>query len=455
MGLIKIIKAKEFYEKSDDLLEKNKNSLEQEETDKTVNEIITKIHSEGDEALWNFIRKYEKEISEKLEVPKEIAKEAWKKLEADEPALASSMSFAAGNIKRFAELQKEQFKDFEEEILPGIITGQRIIPVERAAIYIPGGRYPLISSALMGLITASVAGVDEKILVTPPSIGGLPHRMLLAAAYIGGADRIFSIGGAQAIAAFAYGTQSVPKADLIIGAGNKYVSAAKRLLYGEVGIDFIAGPSDLLIIFDKDFLSASNTDMMAEMADVIADDVNIIAADMLAQAEHDPDARARVLVSDINMAYLIEKALELRLKKLPTSDIARASLEAGGLIIVYHNKEEAVKIANIIAPEHLELHVAFPFEWVKGLRNYGSLFIGQSSGEILGDYSAGINNTLPTYGTSRFTGGLSVRNFLKTVTTLSTVRGEGYLKALQAAEQIALAEGLSAHAQSAAIRLDH
>jgi histidinol dehydrogenase len=212
------------------------------------------------------------------------------------------------------------------------------------------------------------------------------------------------------------------------------VVAAKRLLFGEVGIDFLPGPTDVLIIADK---SAA---------------ADLIAADMLAQAEHDPDARARVLVPGAEMAEQIERALETRLIQLPTADTARASLEAGALVVVYKSKDEATDIANRIAPEHLELHVASPETWVPGLRNYGSLFMGSLAAEALGDYSAGISNTLPTSGTARFTGGLSVRHFLKTVTTLRCEPGNGYAQALNAAEIIAHAEGLAGHAESAACR---
>jgi histidinol dehydrogenase len=247
--------------------------------------------------------------------------------------------------------------------------------------------------------------------------------------------RLFAIGGAQAIAALALGTETVPKVDLIVGPGNKYVAAAKRLLSGEVGIDFIAGPTDVLII----------TGDGTEEAD-------LAAADMLAQAEHDGDARARVLVPGKEMAERIAAALTKRLERLPTAETARKSLDAGGLIVIYHSREEAIRIANTIAPEHLELQAGNPEDWIPALTNFGSLFIGTLAVEALGDYSAGINHTLPTSGSARFSGGLSVRTFLKTPTTLRCRRDRGYEEARLAAEEIARAEGLAGHAESAASR---
>jgi histidinol dehydrogenase len=297
--------------------------------------------------------------------------------------------------------------------------------------------------------------VEEVLLASPPAEDGLPDRKILAAASIalktvhGCKLRVFAAGGAQAIAALALGTETIPRVDVIVGPGNKYVAAAKRLLFGEVGIDFIAGPTDVLIIADSE-------------GDSNAGGADLVAADMIAQAEHDPDARARVLVPNREFADLIAAALEKRLvafsAAVSASDYAsnasnaRASLDAGGLIIIYQNKKEAIRIANIIAPEHLELQVHDADTWVPLLKNYGSVFIGGLSAEVLGDYSAGINHTLPTSGSARFSGGLSVRHFLKTVTSLRCISGDGFDKARNAAEVLARAEGLEGHAQSAATR---
>jgi histidinol dehydrogenase len=247
------------------------------------------------------------------------------------------------------------------------------------------------------------------------------------------------MGGAQAIAAFALGTQTVPRADLVVGPGNKYVAAAKRLLCGEVGIDFIAGPTDVLIIAEPPAVAAE-----------------LVSADMLAQAEHDPDARARALIpaTAAGFAQEILAALERRLAGLSTAATAQASLDAGGLIIKYRDRDDAIRIANAIAPEHLELQVLQADTWIPGLKNYGSLFIGSNAAEVLGDYSAGINHTLPTSGSARFTGGLSVRHFLKTLTTLRCAPGAGFEETRWAAERIARAEGLSGHEASALARKD-
>ena len=424
-----------------------KNQLTQEndtQTETTVKEIIAAVRKDGDEAVRLYASKFDKSSPEKTEVPFCEAEASLEKLRANDPSLAEALEFSARNIMRFSRKQKEQFVNFECEMEKGLVTGQRVIPVQRAAVYIPGGRFPLFSSVLMCMIPAFCAGVEEVLLSSPPDADGLPDKKTLAAAAIAAkvcgisADklRIFSMGGAQAIAALALGTQTVPRADVIAGPGNKYVAAAKRILFGEAGIDFIAGPTDVLII-----------------ADNLADrDAELIAADMIGQAEHDPDARARALVPNMELAEKVTAAIERRLEKLPTEKTARASLEKGGLIIVYQEKSEAIRIANIIAPEHLELQTEDAESWTAFLKNYGSLFIGALSSEVLGDYSAGINHTLPTSTSARFTGGLSVRHFIKTVTTLRCAPGEGFEKARNAAEIIARAEGLEGHAQSAVCR---
>jgi histidinol dehydrogenase len=435
---MKVIQSDEF-----DSYWKNR-EIQHDDTavDVTVKEIIAAVRTEGDAAVCRFASRFDKSSPHQLEVPKAIIHEAVDQLGCDDPELVAAMELAADHIRRFSLKQKEQLFDFEYEMEAGLVTGQRVIPVDRAAVYVPGGRFPLFSSVLMGLVPAFCAGVTELILASPPSEDGLPDRKILAAAGIAAKVarnenlRIFSIGGAQAIAALALGTETVPRADIIAGPGNKYVAAAKRILFGEVGIDFIAGPSDVLVIAD------GNDDRAADL----------VAADMIAQAEHDPDARARALVTSKEFADKTAAAIERRLEALPTAKNARASLDAGGLIVVYKNKEEATRIANIVAPEHLELQTAVPDTWIPQLKNYGSLFIGSLSAEALGDYSAGINHTLPTSASARFTGGLSVRHFLKIVTTLRCTSGDGFENSRQAAEILARAEGLEGHAQSASER---
>jgi len=437
-----------------------------------VREIIEAVRREGDTALRRYAERFDKSSPERLETPASMAEAAWESLKKAEPELAGALELAARHIRDFAGLQRKQFADFETELETGLFTGQRIIPVERAAVYVPAGRFPLFSSVLMGIIPALAAGVEELVLASPPMEDGFPDRRILAAAALASTAnstgeksparppkdrlRIFAMGGAQAIAALALGTESVPRASVIVGPGNKYVAAAKRMLFGEVGIDFVAGPTDVLVIVGKD--SADSVEP-ANQAD-LTNQAELIAADMLAQAEHDPDARARALVPSGDTAEKISAALERRLAALPEESrtIARASLDCGGLIVVYKTREDAIRIANIIAPEHLELHAENPGEWTVDqgsgvfLKNYGSLFTGSLAAEVLGDYSAGINHTLPTSGSARFTGGLSVRHFLKTVTTLRCTRGAGYEEARKAAEILGRAEGLLAHSQAASER---
>jgi len=421
--------------------------------DVVVSEIIKAVRNEGDAALRRYAERFDRSSPAQLEVPPGLAESAWENFRKKDEGAAGALELAAHHILTFAELQRKQMSGFETEMEEGLFTGQRVIPVERAAVYVPAGRFPLFSSVLMGMIPALAAGVEEIILASPPMEDCLPDRNILAAAALAlrvGREaavvktpklRIFAVGGAQAIAALAIGTESVPRTSVIVGPGNKYVAAAKRLLFGEVGIDFIAGPTDVLVIVDN-----GNPDP-----------VELVAADMLAQAEHDPDARARAIVPDRIMAERIREALERRLAALPeeSRSTATASLDAGGLIIVYKTREEAVHIANTIAPEHLELHSENPDAWINAgksgvyLKNYGSLFIGSLAAEVLGDYSAGINHTLPTSGSARFTGGLSVRHFLKTPTTLRCVPGAGFESARKAAEILGRAEGLTAHSYAA------
>jgi histidinol dehydrogenase len=439
---MKIINSSEF----DSYWKTQATQADDVKTEKFVRKTIDAVRGKGDTAVRFYAKKFDRSSPQRLEVPVQELKRAYDALRAERPALAEAIELAAGHIYRFSQKQKEQCVDFEYEMEKGLNTGQRVIPVNRAAIYAPGGRFPLFSSEIMALLPAFSAGVNEIILASPPYEDGLPHKVILAAAQIaanvaGRSLRVFAMGGAHAIAALAFGTETVPRADVIAGPGNRFVAAAKRLLYGQVGIDLIAGPSDVLII--KDECSFQNDAASA---------AGFAAADMIAQAEHDPDARARTLVPNMGIAELITSAIEKRLESLPTAKTARASFSNGGLIVIYQNREEALRIANEIAPEHLELQVENPQEWIPCLYNYGSLFIGPLSAEALGDYSAGINHILPTSSNARFTGGLSVRHFLKFVTTLRCAKGEGFEKARHAAEVMAKAEGLEGHALSAKAR---
>jgi histidinol dehydrogenase len=413
-----------------------------------VRTIINRVRKDGAAALREYGLRFDHVAIEPFEVAAPVIKAAHERLRQEEPALFDALCFAAGNIRAFAEFQKTQISSIEREAVPGMFTGQRVIPLDRAAVYVPRGRYPLISTALMGVIPAAVAGVREIYVTSAPLADGLPDWRIMAAASLAGAHRVFALGGAHAIAAFAFGVNAsggaggmagkgeiIPRADIIVGPGNKYVAEAKRQLFGETGIEAVAGPTDVLIIADE---SASPA---------------LIAADLIAQAEHDADARARALVPDRKLAQAVETEAQKQLETLPGRETAQASLDAGGLLIVYRAQEEAVAAANLIAPEHLELQVKDPARWLPALANYGSVFIGQASAEALGDYSAGINHTLPTMGSSRFSGGLSVRHFLKIVTSLRCETGADTARYLKTAKVIAEAEGLYGHARSLDFRL--
>ncbi|MDR2150442.1 MAG: histidinol dehydrogenase [Spirochaetaceae bacterium] len=395
-----------------------------------VQAILEAVKTGGDVALRALCQRFDTVPAQWI-FPAAQLEEAWRSLHTTDAELAAALQEAADHIARFADQQKAQCADFDYEMAPGLWTGQRVRAVEKAAIYAPAGRFPLISSVLMGVIPAVRAGVSEVFVLSPPLKNGRPHPHIMAAAFCAGAHFLCALGGAQALAAAAFGTETIPRADLIAGPGNKYVACAKRLLFGQVGIDFVAGPTDLLIIADDKA------------------PVQITAADMAAQAEHDPDARARALVE--SGEYAAKLALELQQQALAFPS-AQASLDAGGLIIVYDTPDSACRIANTIAPEHLALHLRDAEQWVPALHNYGSLFIGTAAAQALGDYSAGINHTLPTGGTARFTGGLSVRHFLKTTTTLRCAQGSGFDSACKAAALIAQKEGLTAHAASVRLR---
>ncbi|MDR0909339.1 MAG: histidinol dehydrogenase [Spirochaetaceae bacterium] len=426
---------------------------EENQTTEIVRNIIADVRKRGDAALWEYTKKFETETPKQFEIPFSEAEKAYTKLKAEKPELICALEYAAHNIYTFATEQKKQFSNFEIEIAPGLFTGQKVIPLESAALYIPGGKYPLMSTVLMTVIPALVAGVEKIVLLTPPPV----NNAILAALYVcynnlyknkepvsklnsspsgggwvGASLHIYTLGGAQAVAAVAFGTETIPRCDIIAGPGNAYVAEAKRQLYGTIGIDLIAGPTDVLLLCD----ATAN--------------ICTVAADLLAQAEHDPNAAARCLLPNSTMAETLQQEIEKQLDKMPTKETAQKSLDNNGLIILYDDIENALAIANTIAPEHMELQIENAEQYIDKLHNYGSLFIGENAAEVLGDYSAGINHTLPTLGTAHYTGGLSVRNFLKTPTTLSVT--EANKEALEAARLIAEAEGLAGHAQAAKIR---
>jgi histidinol dehydrogenase len=340
---------------------------------------------------------------------------------------------AAANIEAFHRHQVR--RGFVADTENGVVLGQKITPIARVGLYIPGGTASYPSSALMNAIPAKIAGVRELIMVTPPDKSGSVNPDILAAAKIAGVDRVFKLGGAQAVAALAYGTESVPRVDKIVGPGNAYVAEAKRQVFGVVGIDMIAGPSDVLVIADGTC------------------DAAFAAADMLAQAEHDKMASAILVTDSKPLALAVRAELERQLDALPRAEIARASIENNGRIILAESIAHAVEIANELAPEHLELCVDNPFDWLDSVQNAGSIFLGKNAPEALGDYLAGPNHTLPTLGTARFSSPLSVDDFIKktqfTYFDAAALRRAGADVALFAER-----EGLSAHARSVTKRLE-
>ncbi|AEE17771.1 histidinol dehydrogenase [Treponema brennaborense] len=417
----------------------------EKDTEATVSDILRRVRTDKDAALHEFARKFDRADPHSFQIAQSDLDCAVRRLEAENAALHGALCYSHDLALRFALKQRESFTNFEAELEPGIITGQRTIAVDRAGLYVPAGRFPLLSTVIMASAPAIAAGCGEVVLCTPPrphpNDKTLPYadEGIMAAAALCGVHRVFACGGAQAIAAMAYGTESIPRCDVIVGPGNKFVAEAKRQVYGTAGIDMIAGPTEVFIIAD----STANPAW--------------IAADMLAQAEHDPDAQAVLATPDAALARNVSAELEKQLAALATAEIARTSIERHGLIIITDSLEQAARIADKKAPEHLELALeAGPAldALAASVRNYGSLFIGHGSAEVLGDYAAGLNHTLPTSTSARFTGGLSVRCFLKTVTTLRT-KGEsaGFHASAEAASILGETEGLAGHAHAARIRL--
>ena len=404
---------------------------QEDEALSTVSDIIRDVKARGDAAVREYTQIFDGTSPDSFRVSEEAVQAA---LHEVAPETVSALRFAAENIRRFAELQRAQLQDFEVELNPGVFTGQRVLPLARVGVYVPGGNFPLISTLLMGVIPAKVAGVPEICVVSPPTYNGNIHPAILAAAHIAGVQEIYRIGGVQAIAALAYGTESVRPVDKIVGPGNKYVAQAKREVFGAVSIDMIAGPTEIMIIADD---TASP---------------EILAADLLAQAEHDVDARPVLVTTSAALAEAVQQAVSRQLQTLSTRVTAAESVQRNGLIILVKNLDEAAEVANRKAPEHLEVQVKNGVLFSEKLINYGSLFIGENSAEVLGDYSAGINHTLPTNTTARYRGGLSVHDFLKIHTTLRVSR-EGLRLIGPTAETMAKAEGLAGHANSIRIRL--
>ena len=395
-----------------------------------VADIIADVRARGDEALYYYCEKFDRAKLTSLEVTPEEIEEA---LSLVEPEFLDILREAAVNIRAFHEKQVRNSCIINDR--EGIVIGQKIIPMERAGLYVPGGTAAYPSTVLMDSIPAKIAGCGELVITTPPNAQGKVNPVILAAAHVAGVDRIFKVGGAQAIAALAYGTASVPKVDKIVGPGNAFVAEAKKQVYGTVSIDMIAGPSEILVVAD----GKSNA--------------RVVAADLLSQAEHDKLASAVLVTDSEALANDVSAELERQIPLLPRAEIARASIDNNGKIIVADDLMRAIDIANEIAPEHLELCVDNPFDYLDAIRHAGSIFMGRNCPEALGDYFAGPNHTLPTSGTARFSSPLSVDDFVKK-TQYTYYTRDALAKVAGKVAYFAEKEGLSAHARSATARLE-
>ena len=412
--MIRIIKAADATE----LLARK--SVRLTEAEAVVRPILENVRTRGDEAVLEYARQFDGCARDSLLVPEqELAAAA----DALSPAFRDAVREASANIRAFAELQLPVAKSIE--LAPGLHVGQIVRPLETVCAYVPGGRYPLPSTVMMTVIPAQVAGVPNICVTTPK-----PSPEILGTAALLGDARVFLIGGAHAIAAFAFGTETIPRADRVVGPGNIYVAAAKKLLAGEVGIDFIAGPTEIVIISSE-----------GEPA--------WIAADMLAQAEHDSDASAILLTNSRTLGEHVSAEIEKQLQTLPTAQTARDAIERNSAIVLVGSDDEAVEISNKLAPEHLSIHDA---DLLPQIRHAGSVFIGPRSPEAAGDYASGPNHVLPTSGAARIRGGLSAADFVKVIST-QEFTGDALNRLSPTITTLARAEGLEAHARSVEVRL--
>ena len=396
----------------------------------TVSDIIENVKQRGDEAVLEYCRKFDRAQLDTLEVSEAEIEQAF---EVVEPEFVKVLEKAAANIKKFHEKQVRSGFIINDE--NGIVTGQKVIPIERVGLYVPGGTAAYPSTVLMNSIPARIAGCRQIVMVTPPGPDGKVNPAILAAAKLAGVDKIYKTGGAQAIAALAYGTETVPKVDKIVGPGNAFVAEAKKQVFGVVSIDMIAGPSEILVVADG------------------KSDPRFVAADLLSQAEHDVLASAVLVTDSEALAEAVAEELEKQLPQLERYEIARRSVDDNGKIIVAEDIRVAIDIANEIAPEHLELCVDNPFDLLDGIRHAGSIFMGRYCPEALGDYLSGANHTLPTSGTARFSSPLSVDDFVKK-TQYTYYTKEALENVAYDIDRFAKKEGLGAHAKSATIRFE-
>lgn len=407
---------------------KDEMNEETEKIEKIVRDIIDDVRKNGDNALFRYCEKFDKAKLTALKVSDDEIKEALREIDDEFLAILEE---AKENIEAFHRLQKRS--NFIKNDKDGVILGQKIMPVERAGLYVPGGTASYPSSVLMNAVPAQIAGVTKIVMVTPPSKSGKIAPQILAAAHVAGVHEIYKVGGAQAIAAFAYGTETIPKVDKIVGPGNIFVATAKKAVFGTVSIDMVAGPSEILVIADETC------------------NPKYVAADMLSQAEHDKMASSILITNSSSLAKEVQAELEVQIPLLPRAEICRASIDNNGKIIVVNDIKDAIDTANAIAPEHLELCVREPFMYLNDIKNAGSIFLGKNVPEALGDYFAGPNHTLPTMGTARFSSPLGVDDFIKKSSFIYYTE-DALKKDKDKIVSFAKREGLDAHAKSISIR---
>ncbi len=423
--MIKIYKYGEVA--NEDIFARPESTVNVEEV---VADIIADVRRNGDRALKAYCEKFDGAKLEDLEVSPEEIEAAFGIVE---PEFIDILNEAADNIRAFH--QKQVRNSFVMSEKDGVILGQKILPIEKAGLYVPGGTAAYPSTVLMDSIPAKIAGCSEICIVTPPNADGTINPVILAAAKIAGVDRIFKVGGAQAIAALAYGTESIPRVDKIVGPGNAFVAEAKKQVFGKVAIDMIAGPSEILVVADGKSNPA------------------YVAADLLSQAEHDKLASAILVTDSMELAEKVQAEVERQIALLPRKEIARASIDSNGKIIVVQDLDKGIEIANLIAPEHLEICVDDPFQYLGQIESAGSVFLGRSCPEALGDYWGGTNHILPTSGTARFSSPLSVDDFVKK-TQVTYYTRDALKRVAKDVAAFARKEGLTAHARSALIRTE-
>ncbi|PZO80612.1 MAG: histidinol dehydrogenase [Mesorhizobium amorphae] len=394
----------------------------------TVAEVLRAVRERGDAAVRDYSEKFDKTALDRFEISPEERKAA---LDGLEKETREDTEFAIDNVRRFAEAQLATVLPLEIELLPGLHLGHRVIPIERIGAYVPGGRYPLLSAPIMTIVPAKVAGVDEVVACLPPTA----HPAMIAGCHLSGADRIFRIGGAQAIAAMAYGTESVPSVDKIVGPGNAFVNEAKRQVFGPVGIDQLAGPSEIFIVADE------------------TADAEMLATDLLAQAEHDVRTRVGLITTDAGLAEATLAEVERQLATLSTANVAAQAWADYGEITVCDSEDPMIRYSDHIAAEHLQVHTADPQATASKLRNYGSLFIGTQASVVYSDKCCGTNHTLPTMGAGRYTGGLWVGAYVK-VATHQWLDERGVAAVAPPAARQSRSEGLEGHRRAAQLRLD-